>query len=230
MLAQLGLLLALSGAVPIQGNGGTVAEVEANNRALRITGRPIDVGSLGSYRIGVQSGLTAGLAANTPIFSFRWGDATRLALVRYIKVTATVITGFTAAQEIAADCILARSFTASDSAGTAVTLTGNNAKKRTSMGTSLVTAARVAAAVALTAGTRTLDNQAFMSTSVKTLAAAATVQDARLEMVWDATHLADYPIILTQNEGFVCRNVIAEGAGGTVRYAVEVAWDEVASF
>lgn len=215
-------------AIQVQGFGGVVQEVESTFRSGRITPKPTEL--LGSFRLASFSGLIAGLAANDPVFSFRWGDATRFALIRFLKIQAAVITGFTAAQEIAFDAILARSFTASDSAGTAITLSGSNQKKRTSLATSLVTDARIAAAVTLTAGTRTLDSQAFLNVVAKTLAAAATVQDASLSSEYDVRVGEMYPIVLAQNEGFIVRNIIALGAAGTIRLSVQVEWDEVSSY
>ena len=50
-------------ALQLQGNGGTVAEVESATRAMRTALRPIDIGSLGSYRKAMTSGtIAAGLA------------------------------------------------------------------------------------------------------------------------------------------------------------------------
>lgn len=217
--------------IQIIGNSGVIAEVQANTRALNSRCTPIDIGSLGAYRLAQTSGLTTGVAAAAPVYSWRWGDATRLAVLRKLRVRAAVITGFTAAQQLGCDAVIARAFTASDTAGTAATLTGNNQKKRTSMGTTLLTDARISAAAALTAGTRTLDAQAFIGTNAKTLAAAATVQLNSLEMIYDDSHYSQgYPIIFAQNEGFVVRNQIAMGAAGTVQWWVEVAWDEVTSF
>lgn len=212
----------------LQGFGGVVPEVDAAFRASRVTPRPEQV--LGAFRVAAFSGLTAGLAANTPVFSLRWTDSSNLFLLKYLRVRAAVITGFTAAQELAFDAIAARAFTASDSAGTAITFTGNNAKKRTALATSLVGDCRIAAAVTLTAGTRTLDANPFMVGVGKTLAAAATVQDAAIESVIDFTDGVDYPLVLAQNEGFLVRNTIAQGAGGTVRWGIEAAWNEVASY
>ena len=70
-------------AIQLQGNGGVVAEVGGTTyRALRGEWRPLDPGSLGGYRIAMQSGvMAAGLAANSEIFQFRWTDATRLCVV-----------------------------------------------------------------------------------------------------------------------------------------------------
>ena len=218
--------------IKLTGNGGTDVEVDPNTRALRTTIKPIDVGSLGSYRLAVFSGLTATLAAGATVFSMRWTDATRLMILKYLRVRYAVVTGFTAAQELAFGAFMARSFSSSDSVGTAVVTSSNNAKKRTSMGPTLfaVNDVRVASASAVTAGTRTLDNNPILVGMGKTLAAAATVQDASFESILDLTNSQDYPIILAQNEGLVVQNTILMGAGGTVRIGIECAWDEVASF
>ncbi len=208
---------------------GIGVDVDLTSRAARYTLRPNDIGALGSYRVAVFSGLTTGLAAGAPVFAFRWADATRLALMRFVAVRAQVVTGFTAAQQLSADIVIARSFTVSDTAGTAIVLgTGN--KKRASMGNSLVTDLRIATAAALTAGTRTLDANPFTSCMTLELAAAATVPRASMAAIVDARDQSDYPIVLVANEGFVVRNLVALGAGGTVAWSVECAWDEVASY
>lgn len=221
-------------AIQIQGNSGVVAEIESNTRAQRVTPRPIDVGALGSYRVSEFSGLMATIAAKTAtaghIFAWRWGDATNFALLRYLKVRYVVVTGFTAAQELGFDVVIARSYTASHTGGTAITLTTNSMKKRTSMGTTLLTSARIATAAALTAGTHTLDAQPMLISGVKTLAAAATVQDASLEETLDLSDGFDYPYVFARDEGFIVRNNILMGAAGTVRLHVQVAWHEVTSY
>jgi hypothetical protein len=218
----------------IQGNAGVTAEVETNTRAIRTTLRPIDVGALGSYRVAEFSGLMATIAAKTAtaghIFAWRWGDATRFALLKYLKIRYSVVTGFTAAQELGFDAIIARGYTVSSSAGTAITLGGNSMKKRTSMGASLLTDARIAAAVALTAGTHTLDGQPIVTSGRRTLAAAATVEGLDFEEALDLTNSGDYPYVFAQNEGIIVRNNILMGAGGTVRLHVQMAWDEVAAY
>jgi hypothetical protein len=217
----------------VQGNAGVIAEVESNTRALRITNRPIDVGALGAYRTAEFSGLMTVIAAKTAtaghIFAWRWGDATRVALLRQLRIRYSIISGFTAAQELGFDAVIARSYTASHTAGTALTLTGNSFKKRTSMATTLLTDARIATTAALTAGTHTLDAQPFLINSRRTLAAAATVEGLDFEETisfWDGAH----PFVFVQNEGFVIRNNILMGAAGTVRLDVEVDWEEVASY
>lgn len=214
----------------LTGNGGTDAEVESTMRTLRVTQRPGQV--LGSYRLASFTGLMTGIAANGTIFSMRWTDATNLCAIKSLKVGYAVITGFTAAQELGFDAVVARGFTASDSTQTQLVLTGNNQKKRTSLATSLFAATdvRISGTGAITAGTRTLDAQPVMASAAKTLAAAATVQDARFEALIDMTDGTDYPIVLAQNEGLVVRNSVLMGAAGTVRGFVEVVWDEVATY
>src|SRR5215510_7785934 len=123
--------------IQTQGFSGVVDEVESASRARRMTARPTDPGALGAYSLAIDNGttaMTAGLAANSPIFSWRWGNASNLAILRSIRMSAYVSsTGFTAGR-FSFDALWARSFTASDTGGTAVTLTGNNMKKRTSFG------------------------------------------------------------------------------------------------
>jgi hypothetical protein len=123
---------------------GSLAEVDTNTLALRVTERPTDVGTLGSYLLAMDNGttvMTAGLAANAPIYSFRWGNAA-VAVLNSIVINMTTTTAF-AAGRIALQALFARSFSASDSTGTAATLTTHNAKKRTSMGTTLLTDMRI---------------------------------------------------------------------------------------
>ena len=126
-------------AIQVQGNAGVVAEVESATRAMRVVTMPQDPISLGYYALAMDNGttaMTAGLAAAAPIFAFRWGNA-NLCLLRSLRFqmwgTATAFT----AGRFAFDAFFARSYTASDSLGTAATLTGSNAKKRTSLGTTL---------------------------------------------------------------------------------------------
>lgn len=223
----------------LTGNSGTDAEVDGTTfRALRVTPRPVEYGALGSYRMAAFSGLMATIAAGTGsaghVFAFRWSDATRLCLVRLLKINYTVVTGFTAAQELSFDAFVARGYTADHGGGTALTLGGNNQKKRTSMGTSLVTtaaSARIASATALTGSSFTLDANPILVGAGKTLAAAATVQDIAFSELMDMTDGgAEHPIVLAQNEGIVVRNGILMGAGGTVRMGIQFAWEEVSSY
>lgn len=229
-------------ALQLQGFGGFVAEVDGSTfRALRVVNRPIDHGALGHYRIQVATGtLAAALAAGAVVFSFRWTDATRLCVLTKLKTRFLPLTPFTAAtltDHTSFDAYVARSFSASHTGGTAVTPTGNNAKLRANMGTSLLGDARIATTAALAGGTLTLDAFPFSQSirkgnRVNPAAATEEVimpQADGMEMDFDMGG-GDHPETFAQNEGFVIRNRTVWPAAGTGILSVLVAWAEVTSF
>lgn len=223
-------------AIQIQGNGGTVAEVDGSTfRALRVTGRPAEYGSLGFYRLGMVSGtIAAALAANSELFQFRWGDATRFAVPQLVVFSAGANVAATAAGLAAIRLALARSWTVSGTGGTAATMTGNNQKLRTSMGTSLVTDIRCASTAALGAGTKTLDSQDIGAIATGIGTGAITVS-ADLPLfapfaLFDVNASTDHPPVLAQNEGFIIRSGPAMPAAMTWHFAVHCAWAELASY
>jgi hypothetical protein len=218
-------------AIQIQGLSGTTAEVDGTSyRAMRVTQRPIDVGALGHYRLSTTVALVVTQAANGTLFSFRWGDATRLCALQFIRLQCMQTAAATATIMPSFEVFVARSFTASDSAGTALTLTGNSFKKRTSFGTTLVTDVRKSAVAAgLTAGTRTLDSESILQ--MPTQQTITTPNAALYDQSLDFTDGVDHPLILAQNEGFIVRGpTVVFGAAGTANLVVDVGWAEVASY
>lgn len=216
-------------AIQIQGNAGTVADVDGTGyRAIRVNNRPLDYGSLGTYSVSGRTGtMAAGLAANAPVFSFRWTDPTRLCAITSVHATgAGSIVAF-AAGFTNLELLIARSFTVADSGGTALTPTANNQKLRTSMGTSLVNDIRVASTATLTAGTRTLDAQPIGSLTSSVTATAGTP-------LWPPEHLYEagendnMPIILAQNEGIVIRATVP--ATGTWTASFDMSWVELVAY
>jgi hypothetical protein len=215
-------------AFQIAGNSGTVAEVEPNTRALRVTRRPPDVGALGSYAITGTSGtIAAGAAANSTFFSFRWSDATRVCLVRRVYCAAWDITTGFAAGVASFGVIAVRSFTVADSAQTALTLTTNNAKKRTSFGTTLVGNIMISNTAAITNGTGTADTNDFNRISVGVTATANAVFLPSTDL-YSPDFAGEWPLVLLQNEGFRVRGTVP--ATGTWGFNCGVEWTEVASF
>jgi hypothetical protein len=230
------------------GTSAALADVGLNTKAVREEGRPIEVGALGAYQISYVSGtMAAGLASGSTIFSCRWGDATRTMLVRRVSFMAqNAGTAFTAGLCLF-DMVVARTFTTSDSAGTAIVLTGNQGKKRASFGSSLVTDMRGSATAALTVGVRTLDTLAVdtifgaveatatnylmvpsnKSSGTAAAIAATSVGGARAVDFWYPEVGNSWPLVLVQNEGFIIRATVP--ATGTWRFAVEVEWCEVLS-
>lgn len=181
---------------------------------------------LGSYSMGANTGtMAAGLAGGAPVFSFRYGAA-NLAIVRKILIEADNITTAFVAGAAKFDLIAARSFTVSDTGGTAGTLTTNNGKLRTSYATTGVSDFRISSTATLTAGTRTLDAQPLASVEF----AVPTSIDADLlpTTALFQSQVGESPLILAQNEGFVIQATVP--GTGTWVFSVRVCWDEVSAF
>ena len=208
--------------VQLIGNGGTIAEVDATMRSQRITIRPME--ALSWLDVAAVSGALTGAAANSAVFSFRNLSANPV-IVRRVGVGFICTTGFTAAQQLNWGLKVARAFTASDTGGTAVALTGNNCKARTSLGTLSSVDCRISSTGALTAGTKTLDTNDLGIAGA--WAAAAT---AGALLIPSSNNLlshdtGDYPLVLAINEGFNVMNLTAMGAAGvgTLYVSFEVA-------
>lgn len=182
-----------------------------------------DPGILSLLSIGVSTGsIAATLATDSTLLSIRWGNTTRLMVPDIIQVGVSVNAVITTSVAIPIGLFIARSFTASDSGGTAITLTGDNNVFRTAFDASLVTDARIAATAGLTTGTRTLDAQPFAVLPVVTGTAIGVAR----EMTTMYIRSALFPIVLAQNEGLVLRNMAAGPATGTFLVHVQMRWLE----
>jgi hypothetical protein len=227
------------------GASGALIDVGSNTKAARVEVRPTDVGSLGSYIVAASSGtMAAGLAGAATIFSVRWGDSTRAMVVRRVGLTARNLTTAFAAGVFLFELMQARSFSASDSGGSAITLTGNNAKRRTSFGSSLVTDMRISTTGTLTAGTRTLDGNAaqlirgnvpatavnypFVGLGCANIPGASTgAYSTEWQNLFEMDIATEWPLVFVQNEGFIIRATVP--ATGTWTFDVLVEWSEVAT-
>ena len=190
---------------------GTVQQIDPVMQAARSTLRPMEC--LAWVTAAARSGALTGLAANAAAFSFR-NLAANPVIVRRIGIGFITTTGFTAAQELAWGLKAARAFTASDSAGTQIVLTGNNCKNRTSLGQLTSTDCRISAAAALTAGTKVLDTNDLGTNGGYAAAAGVGVLLAPSQNNLLSHDAGDYPLVLAQNEGFNIMNLVAMGAGG----------------
>lgn len=226
-------------AIQVQGFGGIIAEVDGTTfRALRITVRPINYGALGMYRIGAVSGtMAAALGASSEIVQFRWPDATNLAIVYKVAISAGANVAATAAALVAFRLTIARGWTAIGSGGTRLTLTGNNVKLRTSMGTSLVNDFGVSTTAALGAGTKTLDATDVgglalgIGTGALTTAVNLNLVGHGDGILFDSDGEGQHPIICAQNEGYVVRSGgNAWPATLTWHFAVQCVWAEALAF
>lgn len=223
-------------AVQVQGSGGTVAEVQGTTfRALSVSSKPLEYTTFGHYRYGGFTGiLPAALTANSEIFQFRWADASRFAVIQRIKLSACVSTTFFAAGvPVQLDLIKSTGWTVQGTGGTGVTA-GATMKKRTTMGSSLLTAGdvRIATTAALGAGTKTLE-----ANSVGAVAAPGPITAslngqiiAPGTVIYDAdSDGSGHPFVLVSNEGLSLRSV-AVPATGTWTVGIEIIWAEVAAY
>lgn len=209
------------------GVDATLQTVDPGFKASRTSLRPME--NLGWLSIGARSGALTGAAANSAVFSFR-NIAANPVVVRRVGVGFVCTTGFTTAQELAFGLMVARAFTASDTAGTAIVLTGSNCKMRTSLATLTSVDARIAAAAALTAGTKTLDTNHLGVVGAWALAATAGALIVPLPNNLLQHDAGDYPLVLAQNEGFNIVNLVAMGAVGVGTLYVNVELAEATAY
>lgn len=202
----------------------------ASTGVAHVSEYPMDVGSTGgAYSLGVASGvMAAGLAASSEIFQFRFVSATKIALVRSVRISAAVNTTTFGAAAAPANFFLfpARSWSVAGTLGTAVTLATNESKHRTTFATSEIASGdiRISTTVALGAGTKTLGSNALAAVSGQTGAAGLQIVVPGTAL-WDRSTGGAYPLTLATQEGLV---VVASVPGtGTWGFSVSVDWEEV---
>lgn len=223
-------------AIQIQGNGGTVAEVQGTTfRAQSVSVKPLEYTTFGHYSWGALSGvIPAALGANSEILQFRWSDATRLCVIRKIRLSACVTTTFFAAGvPLQFNLFKATSWTAVGTGGTRPAVAAQ-LKKRTSMGNSLLGAndIGVISTAALGAGTKTLETTPMQSiVAAGPITASLNGQIIAPGTIFWQHEVGDgeNPLVLAQNEGFVVTSV-AVPATGTWQAAFQVDWAEVAAY
>lgn len=186
---------------------------------------PVDYGAGGCFQLCSKSGImAAGLAANSPIYSFRWTSATFLAILRRVRIQAWSLgTGFTAG--IATfDMFRAVSWTVADTGGVVDTITGVNGDLRTAMAATFLGEIRHSSTAALTAGTRTRDAQPIDSMSYGVTATANTPFSTSVTKLFERVG-SEHPLVLAQNEGFTIQATVP--ATGTWSWMIIPEWDEV---
>lgn len=242
------------GTLPALANAAVPSTTEGNQVALstdlagnlRVYNHPPNV--LGCYMVNGRTGTYSGQAAGAPLLSFRWTSSTAFAVIMRVGVAVATTVVATVAGNVERELIIARSFTVSDTGGTAVTLTGNNQKMRTSQATSLVGDLRFGQP--LTAGTRTLDAAPVSSVTAwlptlflgydlgsggsYTPVAATNSQGLGgigLLPLLNATTGQDYPIVLAQNEGIIVRiGKDPQPTSATQQTYVQLSWCEVSAY
>lgn len=154
----------------------------------------------------VVTGSTANL-----VFALRNGGS-NIYLVRKIQIGYITTTGYTAAQYQDFGAYIARSYTGASSGGTAITISGNTNKLRTSLGTLSTPDCRISTTGALTAGTLTVDTNPI-GVYGNWCAAAAAGAGFPLTTIFDQGP-GDYPLVLANQEGLVICPITTMGAAG----------------
>ena len=223
------------GAVRLRGTGTNLQEVDTTFNAGRVSVRPLDPGAQGTYSFGGFTGiLPAALSANSEVFQFRWTDATRVAVIQNVAITASVSTTFFAAGvPVQVDLVKSTSWSAAGTGGTAIAPAAL-LKKRSTFASSLVASGdlRIATTAALGAGTKTLETLSLAAVCAGgpiTSSLNGTIFPPGTLLWGSLGNDGMHPLVLTQNEGFSIRSV-AVPATGTWTMGVTVEWVELASY
>lgn len=195
--------------------------------------RPLAHGSLGHYAIAETTGaIGAGASADSPIFYARNTHASNLAVIYELSIDGIYATTAFAAGGLAIEAFVARSFTAENETpgGTALTISGNNANLRTTMGAVSLGVIRIASTAALAAPTWTLDAQ-----PIGRIHGHSSGGTGSATPIIGAIHLprnelfkvapGEHPLVLAQNEGIA---ILATVPGTGVWVAgIRMKWAEV---
>ena len=185
----------------------------------------------GYYQASWKSGLMTGIAANAPVFSFRWAPAVRAdgrilsCQLKFLKVFALTITAFGAAQVVEFDTFTQRLWTASDTGGTAGIPASGDQKRMNDFPDSAFVGGgdiRISNTAALGVGTRPGEAIASSSFAFWSSGIGVGLVPAIIE-TWDEHHV---PMVFEPNQGFVIQNSVLMGASGVVQLWVDIGWME----
>lgn len=203
---------------------------------MHVICKPDAFGGLGHYDLSAISGsISAGIGVNAEIFQFRWTDATRFAIIKKISLTGMRATTAFAVGVINLHTIIARAWTVAGTGGAVLTMTGNNQKMRTNMGTSLVQEIRVISTSGLGLGTKTLDANPIGQVTTHSSAGVGSATPIigsiylpHLDLYEQDQADGEHPIVLAQNEGFVIRAEVP--ATGVWNLGFKIKWAELEFF
>lgn len=214
-------------------SSGNIAEVESLTKALRATLRPEDTGALGAFSVAAVSGtIGAGLAAASRVFSFRWADSSRFALIKRVVLSvgsdATAFTGGTCVFNL----FRVVSFSVGDTTGrTDCTPTGNQNKLRvTGQGTTLLTnnSICISTTAAISGGTLTTPDTNPLATNVVGIVATAGTIILTPQYPLFEQRPGEHPLLLAANEGFMIQATVP--ISGTWKFGVKTDWSEVTAY
>ena len=197
--------------------------------AARITIFPRDV--VGSYVLSAATGgIAGGTGAGSVLATFKNSGSNQI-IIRTIKIGIQTTTGYGANNGIRFSSYFVRnSFTQGTTNGTAVTLTGNNDKKRTTGMATTTASVVMCTTTGITGDTATgEDTTPFATALFVLLTTVGTTPDAGWVDLYTADW-AEFPIVLAPNEGFRIKNVTAFPATGVVSLMLKINYDELTSY
>jgi hypothetical protein len=212
-------------AIQIQGNGGTVAEVDSYKRTQRMA----VVARGASHSISSITGtIAAVLGANSSVFAMRLdpaAGATYKAYIERVRLQFITQVAFTTPLSAVRRLALYRGSGAAASGGTAL---ATAAKKDTADGNSQFNSGeggdiRIATTGALTVTGITFETQEFRTMFLGQIGAAQSNSEQIFE--FNVTDSGG-PLVLNQGEVFAIRNPAAMDAAGTWVLKVDVDWVE----
>lgn len=233
----------------VGGVGGYVQEVDPTFLAARYSLRPLDYNmngySGGGYRAVSFSGAVNTISAAGILASLRWADASRTFKLLRLAVVTHISSAVTTATPIDVQAFLFRGSTgnASGSGSSTLTMTGQNQKIRTTMGTSLFATGgeirTIGTTTALTAASgKTNDSAPFgFATFPSLLAVTATGTAVALpagsgspigwQTLYSIENPYQAPIDLAANEGIEIQCKTATPTTGGIIYGFLWDWAEL---
>jgi hypothetical protein len=187
----------------------------------------------GHYRaVGLTSAIANAANAVLLDFFFQPANNTLVAVIKRIRAHLYVVTAVTAQRMDPLVCTFQRGYTTqSVTNATALTLSANNAKMRTTpMGTAIAKIGVASTAAGITGGTKTADANPFGAAPLSVAAIAALGTGSGWLDLYKADDHGDHPPTFQVSEGFTVANGATAVATGTVITAVEVEWLEALQF
>ena len=222
------------GIIVIGGNAGGYENVDSDHHAFENPRQPA-FGTLGYYRSVNRTGnIAANSAAGTILWTMRWSDATRFALITRISMIAQAASIGISAGVITPSLYFARNYTVNATGGTSYAPAHRMQMLRTQpMDDSLVQDFRIATTVGLTAGTWKLDAQPlYVIAGFASIAGGVTdiFADGISAYMQQQYTTNGPPIVLAQNEGLVIQLLTTGGGADSIDFGIEVFWAEVFSY
>jgi hypothetical protein len=208
----------------IQSGASTdILTIDPTAKAARTTIRPNEV--TGAYKWSATSGSIAASTAAGILFTWKY-TGTGVAVLRKIELGLNVTTAYTQGGVRVSTYFVRTSFTQGSTNATAVTLSGNNGKKRTSHATSNVSS-YILTTTGISGDTAASEDATPFCSTLLNLPGSINVVGPQTLYQDDPT---DYPMVFVQNEGFRIKNDTAFAATGVSSLTVIVEYDEMTAY